>query len=203
VLEVAAGYGELLRFLQSEGIDAIGVDIALPTRRAVLGPPYEHLQLRDQGVPEEAISIDVEVVSDDLREEPTADGAFPTPGFAIGDYERLPVRDQSVDAVIGVAIGSGVTSDAALREIRRVLTSGGTAHLHAAVTEQSLRHRIAAQRGIALRDLDLTTLSAADYDAALSQELDRIRKVLGPGWSAAVRRVDRDLALDLYAPTHQ
>lgn len=200
VLEVAAGYGELLRFLQSDSIDAIGVDIKLPTRRAVLGPAYEYLRLRDQDVSEDAISIDVEVVPEDLRDDPAADGAFPIPGFAVGDYERLPIRGRSVDAVVGVSLGSGVVSEAALRELSRVLVPGGAAHLHAAVTEQSLRHRIAEKRGIAFKDLDLQTVSGADYDVALEQELDRIRKTLGPGWAAGVRRVDDSLVLDLHAP---
>lgn len=201
VLEVGAGYGELLRFLQSEGVNAVGVDIMLPTRRAVLGPVYEYLRLRDQGVSEDAISVDAEVIPDDLRDDPAADGAFETPGFVVGDYERLPVRrDRGVDTIVGVALGSGVVSETALRELRRVLQPGGVSHLHAAVTKKSLRHRIADQRGIALKDLDLQTVSGADYDAALEQELGRIRKTLGPGWSAAVRRVGRDLVLDLHAP---
>lgn len=200
VLEVAAGYGELLRFLQSEGINAVGVDIKIPTRRAVLGPVYEYLHLRDQGVPEDDISIDVEAIPDDLRDDPAADGAFEAHGFMVGDYERLPVRERRVDTIVGVALGSGAVSEAALREITRVLTHGGSAHLHAAVTEQSLRHRIAEQRGIAFKDLDLQTVSSSDYDAALEQELDRIRKTLGPGWIAGVRRVDESLVLDLRAP---
>lgn len=200
VLEVAAGFGELLRFLQSEGIATVGVDIKLPTRRAVLGPVYEYLRLRDQGIPEDAISIDVEAVPDDLRDDPAADGAFETTGFAVGDYEQLPVRDRSIDTIVGVALGSGAVSERALREITRVLIPGGVAHLHAAVTEQSLRGRIAEQRGIAFKDLELQSLSAADYDTALEQELNRIRKMLGPGWTAGVRRVDESLVLDLRAP---
>ena len=200
VLEVAAGYGELLRFLQAEGIDVVGVDVKLPTRRAVLGPMYEYLHLRDQGVPEDAIHINVETVPEDLRQEPEADGVFQTPGFAVGDYERLPVRDQSVDTVVGVALGSGAASEAALQEIRRVLKPNGAAHLHAAVTEQSLRHRMADARGISFKELDVRTLSATDYDAALEQDLIRIRNVLGAGWIAIVRRVDYSMVLDLRAP---
>lgn len=191
VLEIGAGHGELLRYLQHHGIDAVGVDAEVPTRGHVLGPYYAHLALRDAGVPREDIAINLDEPPVELMQFPSAKEEYVPEGFTHASWEALPFVDRTVDVVVGTALGSGITRQEAVREACRVLKSGGIARFHGASGEQGLRMRV--------EDMGGTWTTAEEARLAVSTE---IQHTLGSGWEVEWRTFvgGEDPVLVLRAP---